>query len=165
MEANFGIGHTNKILLVATGKVIETLFSINQIIYQQNRRKESMPSEESQAYLDLRGKLANLSKGLVKHASDKDFPAHLTAAAVEEKIALLDAKRKAFTDSASVTHQKSEEYTLCEGECDAFFSGYAQQIYGALGKQNLLVEDFGLKIWQKPSGRKPKENGSDKETK
>jgi hypothetical protein len=36
------------------------------------------------------------------------------------------------------------------------FSQLSSQIYGFYGKQNLTVEDFGLKIYQKPVGRKAK---------
>ncbi|MFA7419671.1 MAG: hypothetical protein WCZ90_08285 [Melioribacteraceae bacterium] len=115
-----------------------------------------MPSEESKTFLELKGKLENLSDGVKKHAADESFPSNISAASIDASIASFTQKRKAFDDAENLAHQKSEEYSSAYDECDRLFSQLCSQIYGFYGKQNLVVEDFGLKTYQKPVGRKAK---------
>lgn len=115
-----------------------------------------MPSEESRTFLELKGKLENLSDGVKKHAADESFPSNISAAAIDARLASFTLKRKAYEDAANLAHQKSEEYGNEYDECDEMFSQLCSQIYGFYGKQNLIVEDFGLKTYQKPVGRKAK---------
>jgi hypothetical protein len=113
-----------------------------------------MPTEESMSYLELKGSLENMLKGINKHSPDSNFPSNITAAMVEEQLASLVQKRKGYTEAEAIARQKSEEYNVEEKKVDTFFSNLSEQVYGVYGKQNLLVADYGLKIWQKHRGRK-----------
>lgn len=115
-----------------------------------------MPTEDSKRYLELKGRLDNLSIGIKKHSTDPKFPSNITSDEVDSQSAQLTLKRKSFEEAANIAHQKSEEYSIEYENCDEYFSKLASQIYGFYGKQNLIVEDFGLKPYQKPTGRKAK---------
>lgn len=115
-----------------------------------------MPSEDSKRYLELKGKLENLSGGVKKHSSDEKFPSNITSADIDARVASLLQKRKTFEEYASLAHQKSEEYSIEVDEAEETFSRLSSQIYGFYGKQNLIVEDFGLRTYQKPGVRKRK---------
>ncbi|MCX6148897.1 MAG: hypothetical protein NTX22_00065 [Ignavibacteriales bacterium] len=115
-----------------------------------------MPAEDSKLYNEIKGKLERLSGGVNKHSTDADFPGNITAAVIEAKTVLLVNARKLYDDAEAVAHQKYQEYENISAECEEMFSKISTQLYGLYGKQNLLVEDYGLKIYQKPPGRKAK---------
>ena len=115
-----------------------------------------MPSDESKLFLELKGKLENLSGGVAKHSSEVNFPQNIKKEVLDAKVVELNVKRKDYDDASNIAHQKSDEYDKVFKECEDLFSNVSMQLYGAYGKQNLIVEDFGLKIYKKPSGRKPK---------
>ncbi|MHB9040407.1 MAG: hypothetical protein ACYC4T_07100 [Melioribacteraceae bacterium] len=113
-----------------------------------------MPTEDSKTYNDLKGKMENLSDGVKKHSADEKFPANISASDIDAKISLLTQKRKAFEEATNLAHQRSEEYSTVVDECEELFSKISTQLYGFYGKQNLVTEDYGLKMYQKPTGRK-----------
>ena len=117
-----------------------------------------MPTDESKLYVDLKSKLENLSGGVSKHSSEPEFPQNITKAVIDEKTANLVATRKLFDEASNIAHQKFEEYEKIFNECSELFSNISTQLYGAYGKQNRIVEDYGLKIYKKHLGRKPKSN-------
>jgi hypothetical protein len=117
-----------------------------------------MPVDESKLYLELKGKLENLSKGINKHSADKDFPSNIAVLTVDTKITELTNARKDYDEAATVASQKSEAYNAIAKTGEELFSGISTQLYGVYGKQNLTVEDYGLKVYQKPTGRKSKAN-------
>jgi hypothetical protein len=115
-----------------------------------------MPSEESKLYLELKGKLENLSGGVKKHSADKDFPSNITAEVIDTKVTDLITARKAYDTAAAISNQKFEEYDKLAKECETLFSNISTQLYGIYGKQNLTVADYGLKTYQRHTGRKTK---------
>jgi hypothetical protein len=115
-----------------------------------------MPAEDSKLFLELKGKLDNLSSGVKKHSTEEKFPSNISAAEIDACTASLLQKRKSFEETTALAHQKSEEYSLEFDECEKLFSQLSSQIYGFYGKQNLVVEDFGLRTYQRPVGRKTK---------
>ena len=119
-----------------------------------------MPSEDSKHYLELNGRLENLSGGVKKHSTDEKFPSNISASDIDARVASLFQKRKAFEELASLAHQKSEEYSIEVEEAEKAFSQLSSQIYGFYGKQNLIVEDFGLRTYQKPGVRKRKSDSA-----
>lgn len=119
-----------------------------------------MPTDDSKQYRELKGKMENLSTGIKKHAGDENYPQNISAAKVEAQVNVLAEKRQDFEDATNIAHQKSLDYSTTFNACEDMFSKISTQLYGFHGKQNLIVEDYGLKIYQKPSGRKPKENNT-----
>jgi hypothetical protein len=120
-----------------------------------------MPADDSKTYQDIKGKLENLSVGIKKHAADENYPTNISTATVEAKLASLIQKRTSYDEAESIARQKYSAYSVEFDECEKLFSSYSTQLYGFHGKQNLVVADYGLKTYQKPTGRKTK-TSSDK---
>ncbi len=115
-----------------------------------------MPAEDSKLHNELKGKLTNLSNGVKKHSGDSDFPNNITSQLIDTQLTKLVDARTSMDDAYSKAHQLGDVYEKVFEETETFFSQVSNQLYGVYGKQNLIVEDFGLRTHQKPTGRKPK---------
>ena len=117
-----------------------------------------MATEDLKKHNDMTGKLENLANGISKHSSDTLFPPSITEAKTRQYKTDLLQKRKDYDDAERVAKSKYAEYDILFNEIDDYFSSVSGMLYNFHGKQNDVVEDYGLVPYKKPGGpRKKKE--------
>lgn len=97
--------------------------------------------------------LKNVAAGSVKHAADDKFPPKAASEGVLALKTELDASRKAYEDAKNFASIKYDEYFAVQKRVSSEFSSICTSIYGAYGKTNPVVADFGLAPY-KPTGKK-----------
>ena len=88
--------------------------------------------------------LKNVASGSQKHSADTDFPPNAASDKVTALKTELDASRKVFDDAKTFAGIKYDEYAAVQKRVSAEFSKICTSIYGAYGKMNPIVADFGL---------------------
>ncbi|MCX6148983.1 MAG: hypothetical protein NTX22_00500 [Ignavibacteriales bacterium] len=119
-----------------------------------------MATEDLKLYNEMLGRLENLANGVAKHSNDQTFPPSITETKIRLDKTNLMQKRKDYDDADRIAKSKFAEYNSLFNEIDNNFSGISGMLYNFHGKQNPLVEDYGLMPYKKPGGPKKKKEAN-----
>lgn len=106
----------------------------------------------------LIGNLEKMADGVQKHSADQDFPNTLKEDNIRGMRTHLDTTRETYDNAEGEARRKYIEYDTEKTSVKAQYSKFVDSLYGAYGKRNPILTDFGVQPQKSPGVKGPRKN-------